>query len=229
MKTIFTFVLQSTFNFKNMDNHKEHLETLSEIRSMMERSSRFISLSGLSGVFAGIFALLGAAAAYIHFNLRLDTSEYYKYAVNEGGDSNPDFYWFFFSDGVGVLVASLAAGIILTMRNARQKGLPVWDSTSKRLLINLMIPLITGGLFCLILLYQKLIGLIAPATLIFYGMSLLNASKYTLDDIRYLGISEIILGLMASVFIGYGLLFWAVGFGILHIVYGIVMYYKYEK
>ena len=115
------------------------------------------------------------------------------------------------------------------MRKAKRKGLPVWDSTAKRLLLNLLIPLATGGLFCLVLLYHRQVGMIAPATLIFYGLALLNASKYTLNDIRYLGILEIIIGLIASVYIGYGLLFWAVGFGVLHIVYGIVMYSKYEK
>ncbi len=220
---------QSTFNLFQMDNQNEQLETLSEIRSLMERSSRFISLSGLSGVFAGIFALLGAVAAYIHLNLNISSSRYYEYATNADGESNKGFFVFFFTDAIIVLVASLVAGSMLTMRKAKRKGLPVWDSTSKRLLLNLLIPLATGGLFCLVLLYHRQVGMIAPATLIFYGLALLNASKYTLNDIRYLGILEIIIGLIASVYIGYGLLFWAVGFGVLHIVYGIVMYSKYEK
>ena len=212
-----------------MKQENEHLETLSEIRSLMERSSRFISLSGLSGVFAGTFALLGALAAYIHFDLTISSSRYYEYAVTVSGETNIDFFVFFFADAVCVLLASLAVGCILTIRKANERGMAIWDATAKRMLINLMIPLVTGGLFCLVLLQHGLIGLIAPATLIFYGLALLNASKYTLDDIRYLGILEIILGLIASVYIGYGLLFWAAGFGILHIVYGILMYSKYEK
>lgn len=81
----------------------------------------------------------------------------------------------------------------------------------------------------MILIYQGHIELAAPATLVFYGLALLNASKYTLSDIRYLGLLEIVTGLMATFFIEYGLLFWAFGFGLLHIVYGIFMYYKYEK
>ena len=56
-----------------------------------------------------------------------------------------------------------------------------------------------------------------------------NASKYTLNDIRYLGLTEIFLGLVALVFLEYSLLFWAIGFGLVHIIYGIVMYYKYER
>ena len=127
------------------------------------------------------------------------------------------------------MVASIVVGLILTWRSAKKNGQTIWDATAKRMLINLMIPLVTGGFFCMILLMHGLIGLVAPVTLIFYGLALINGSKYTLDDIRYLGICEIILGLLASIFIGYGLLFWAIGFGVLHIVYGMLMYNKYER
>ena len=206
-----------------MKDSKEHLQTITEIRSMMERSSRFISLSGLSGIFAGVFALCGAYAAYIKLN---SLNGMYRLL-----DSNSftDVVIYLLVDASIVLVASLTLGIILTMRNSKKKGIKIWDATSKRLFLNLMIPLVAGGLFCLVLLYHGLVGLVAPATLLFYGLALINASKYTLNDIRYLGILEIALGLIASIYIGYGLLFWAFGFGILHIVYGIVMYNKYEK
>jgi hypothetical protein len=108
--------------------------------------------------------------------------------------------------------------------------LKVWDKTTERMLINLLLPLVAGGIFCLILIFKwQLIGLVAPVTLLFYGMALINASKYTFHDIRYLGVSEVILGLIGTYFIGYGLLIWAIGFGILHIVYGLLMYYKYER
>ncbi len=216
-----------------MDKQNEHLENLSQIRSLMERSSRFISLSGLSGVAAGLFAIIGALAGYYYLMTQVPSSNgsasYYDYGRTATGGINYDFYIFFITDALLVLTASLVTGIILTIRKAKQKGHSYWDATAKRLLINLLIPLVTGGLFCLILLYHGLVGLIAPAMLVFYGLSLINASKYTLDDIRYLGICEIGLGLVSSVYIGYGLVFWAIGFGVLHIIYGMVMYNKYEK
>jgi hypothetical protein len=133
------------------------------------------------------------------------------------------------ADAVIVLALALFFGIYFTTRKARKNGLKVWDHTAQRMVINLFIPLIAGGIFCLTLLYHHLIFLLAPATLIFYGLALINASKYTFNEIRVLGISEIILGLMAAFFIGYGLLFWAVGFGVLHIFYGLMMYYRYES
>lgn len=215
-----------------MDNQNEHLENLSEIRSLMERSSRFISLSGLSGVIAGIFAILGATAAYYYIATHPRSSGYYyyyDYIISESGTMNTDALLFFLADALVILTLSLLAGCIFSVRKAKQRGYSVWDATAKRLLINLMIPLISGGLFCLIMLYHGLVAFIAPATLIFYGMALLNASKYTFDDIRYLGICEIGLGLISSMYLGYGLIFWTIGFGILHIIYGMVMYNKYEK
>lgn len=212
-----------------MEKQNEHLETLSEIRSMMERSSRFISLSGLSGVSAGIFALIGAAVAYCHFRLSFSNPRYYEQAVLPGGRTNMDFYIFCFVVCALVLALSLAAGVFFTVRKAKKKGQSVWDNTARRLLINLFIPLAAGGIFCLALLANNVLGLVAPATLIFYGLALVNASKYTLNDVRYLGICEVILGVIASFYMQYGLFFWAIGFGVLHIIYGIVMYNKYES
>lgn len=212
-----------------MDNQTDHLKTLSEIRSIMERSSRFISLSGLSGVFAGVFALIGVLAIYVFLDINFSTPGYYDFAVDAAGNSNPEFYSFFFIDAILVLTLSITVCVILSTRKAKLKGETIWDATAKRLLINMLIPLVSGGLFCLILLYHGMIGLIAPVTMIFYGLALIHASKYTLNDIRTLGLCEIILGLIASIYTGYGLLFWGFGFGILHIVYGTVMYYKYER
>ena len=206
-----------------MKEEKEHLQAISDIRSMMERSSRFISLSGLSGIFAGIFALAGALAAYEKlYSLGMSYRDLQS-------DSFTDVIIYLMLDAAIVLIASLGVGILFTFRNSNKKGAKIWDITSKRLLINLLIPLITGGLFCLVLLYHGIVGLVAPATLIFYGLALINASKYTYNDIRYLGCCEIVLGLLASVNIGYGLFFWAAGFGLLHIIYGAVMYFKYER
>ncbi|MCC7302855.1 MAG: hypothetical protein IT233_09445 [Bacteroidia bacterium] len=212
-------------------------EDLRHIRSIMERSSRFLSLSGLSGVFAGIYALAGAwVARWYLTHLSTETRyEYYDFSLQslavhgEGTRHLVDFYTFFILDAGSVLILSLLTGFLLTRRKAAKAGLKVWDPTSKRMLINLGIPLVTGGLFCLIMLWYNNWYLVAPATLIFYGLALINASKYTFNDIRYLGVSEIILGLVAAFFVPYSLWFWALGFGVLHIIYGVVMWARYER
>lgn len=195
----------------------------------MERSSRFISLSGLSGIFAGIFALFGVLALSIKFPFSIDSFTYYRQAYLENDEINKSFFVFFGLIALFMVIASMSVGYYFTSRKAKKNGLTVWDSSAKRLLINLFIPLVTGGIFCGILLYHKLIPFVIPATLIFYGLSLLNASKYTLNDIRFLGICEIVLGLISGIFVEYGILIWAIGFGLLHIVYGATMYFKYER
>lgn len=206
------------------DDIATSLETLAEIKHLMERSSRFISLSGLSGVFAGIYALAGAFAAYQY----LEASN-----LSSGGRaatyiSNDDLI-FFGTDAAIVLVLAIGTGILLTTRKAKKDGNSIFDATAKKLIVNLCIPLFTGGLFCLALVLHGPAFYIAPAMLIFYGLSLINASKYTLSDVRLLGIAEVALGVIAAFIIGYGLIFWAIGFGVLHIVYGTYMYYKYER
>ncbi|MEM9674514.1 MAG: hypothetical protein AAF992_18120 [Bacteroidota bacterium] len=197
----------------------DYLQDISEIRSMMERSSRFISFSGLSGVMAGIYALVGAGLA--HWCIRL-------YRAGEIASYQTVVSYLFLIAGV-VLLLAIGTGIWLTTRRARQQGQKIWDPSARRLATHLMIPLAVGGIFSIILVGQGYTGIVAPSMLIFYGLALINASKYTLTDVMYLGLAQVALGLLATVVIGYGLLFWALGFGGLHIVYGASMYYKYER
>lgn len=203
---------------------EKYIQDLADIKDMMEKSSRFISLSGLSGVLAGTFALIGA---YLAWGVLYNFDAYFSRAFVT---YLPKIVLFkLIMIGAGVLFLSIAAGMFFTQKMARKHGRQIWDETTKRLLLHLFIPLATGGIFLSILLFKGFVAIVAPGTLVFYGLALINASKFTLRDIQYLGISEIIIGLIATYFIGYGLFFWAFGFGVLHIIYGIVMYLKYEK
>jgi hypothetical protein len=211
-------------------NEQDHLKTLSDIKTLMERSSRFLSLSGLSGVFIGCYALAGAAAAWHYLGSNgFESITYYSLATDPGGEIAGPLLGFLIGDALLVMMLSLVTAYVLTQRLAKKQGLQIWDTSAKRMLVNLLIPLVTGGIFCLVLLHHHGIGLVAPSMLIFYGLALLNAGKYTYNDIRFLGMAEIAVGLFAAVYPGLGLLCWAVGFGIIHMVYGIAMYYKYER
>jgi hypothetical protein len=204
----------------------DSLQDIKDIRRIMERSSRFISLSGLSGITAGIFALAGAWLG------RQTLQEYYGSYNSKGFFSGDDFSKLkikLIGLAVAVFVAAFASAFYFTWKRTREKGLSLWDHSSKKLFWNMAIPLVAGAAFILAMLRHDEWRFVAPSCLIFYGLALVNASKYTLTDIRYLGYCQIILGLANMMYPGYGLYFWAAGFGLLHIVYGIIMWYKYER
>ena len=203
--------------------NQKHQEDLSHIRSMMERSSRFISLSGLSGVFAGLSALIGGLYAY-----QLLGVNSISYMDGHSYDENKNLVRELFLTSSIVLFSALVFGIFFTVRKSKKNNLPIWTSATKKMLFNLAIPLFVGGVFCFALLIYKIYFLIAPATLLFYGLGLINAEKYTFSDIKYLGFCQLILGCISLFILEYGLIFWIFGFGILHIFYGLVMFKKYK-
>ncbi len=208
-----------------MKEEQEYIRDLTEIRSMMERSTRFLSLTGWSGIMAGIYALAGAFFAYRIIYLNKEEVVYNTLEAQQISDSVTKLALLAFT----VLVLAIGTAILLSYKKSRANNYKLWNPATRRLLVNLAIPLITGGLFIIVLFLKGILGLIAPVTLIFYGLALLNASKFTFEDVKYLGIMQIALGLAASYFIGYGLYFWAAGFGMMHIVYGIYMHLRYEK
>ncbi|MDR2887626.1 MAG: hypothetical protein LBV26_06475 [Bacteroidales bacterium] len=209
-------------------SNNTNIEDLKHIRNLMERSSKFLSLSGLSGISAGTLALVGAAVAY--FVLLKQGAVKYDEHMNATGN-NPVF-------GIRLQLALLAGTVLIcavcaawyfSLHKAKKAGLKLWTVATRRTLYHFMIPLIAGGIFCIAMALNNNIHLVASAMLVFYGLALVNSGKFTVDEVHYLGICEIILGLAAGFFLNYGLLFWAAGFGVLHILYGIRMYNKYDR
>ncbi|MCI4666558.1 MAG: hypothetical protein MRZ79_00250 [Bacteroidia bacterium] len=209
-----------------MDQFKRQMEDLSEIRSMMEQTSRFISLSGLSGVSAGIVALLGAWITYIYLE---SVGVYGTMKAKRIVLVDYNQLWILILIAVCIFIVAGAFATFFTVRRARKLGKAIWSPISRRVAINLLLPLMGGGLFCVIVAYHGYGRLVSGATLIFYGLALLNAGKFTFREIRYLGYTLVVLGLVATWLLDYGIIMWAVGFGLFHIIYGIVMYLKYER
>lgn len=210
-----------------MESKPDYIEDLKVIKKVMEESSRFLSLSGLSGLFAGLIALTGIVVivfAFLNGSFLLDSG--YLSGLNEQ-ESAALKVNLSVASGI-VLILAIGVSVYYSYRKASHGGLKIWTPASKRFLINFLVPLITGGIFILILTIQNTWQLIIPAMLIFYGLALVSAGKFTYGELFYLGILEIITGLVSSIFPAYGLFFWCFGFGILHITYGIIMYRKYE-
>lgn len=206
-----------------MKDIHDYEKDIASIRSMMERSAKFLSLSGLSGVLAGAYALIGAAAAY--YQLNYDSLLRSDHSASRHGAT----FLKLILIALAVLICSVTTGLWLSHKKAKRNGLSLWNSASKQMCFNLAIPLFTGGVFILIMLYTGHFGLAAPSCLIFYGIALIQASPNTYTEVRYLGFCEIALGLISAIYPGYGLIFWALGFGVLHIVYGTIMYKRYDK
>jgi uncharacterized membrane protein len=212
-----------------MDKQQEQLEAIKEMRNLMERSSRFLSLSGLSGVAIGIIALIGVAAVYLRFDLSPLGTDFQEKLATVTVSSDDGNFTFLISTALFILITALIAGGLMSANRSKKLQLPAWDLTAKRLVINLMIPLVAGGLLCLIMIEKGELTYLIPITLIFYGLALVNASKYSFDEIRTLGLLQVLLGLLAAYKPVYALLFWTAGFGLLHIGYGLIIHTKHQN
>ena len=206
-----------------MKTERDYVNDIAEIRSIMERSSKFLSLSGWAGILAGIYALVGAYIAHAFLGFRPSEAAY-----SEGAISSSELWKVCILAGA-VLFFSIVTAIFLSYKRAAKREESLWNATARRLLMNMALPLATGGVLCLVFMAKGLNGLLAPLTLVFYGLALFNAGNFTFREVRVLGLIQIILGLTGFAMVGYGLLLWAVGFGLMHIVYGIFIYLKYER
>lgn len=210
------------------------IEDLQEIRKLMEGSTKFLSLSGLSGIFAGLTALAGAAFVWIkidHFN-KMFMSYYVTGTANRAASN---LLITLIITALVILVVAVSFGFLFTWLKAKRQKEKLATPLSFRLLGSLMLPLAFGGTFVLIEAYHGYYELIGPSTLIFYGLALLNAAKYVHIDIKYLAISEMLLGLLCFYNLDFSLdswkqtlIYWSIGFGVLHIFYGTMMYFRYE-
>lgn len=208
-----------------MKEQQDYVRDIAEIRSMMERSSKFLSLSGWAGIMAGIYALAGSYVAWLIFGTAYDRL-YLEHLSILGGDN---IYADLIFLGAAIIVLAIGTAVWLSAKKAKRRNEKLWNKTSKHLLTSMAVPLVTGGALLLILLRYDSFVILAPCSLIFYGLALFNAGNFTYKEIRTLGYIQILLGLTSFLVLKHGLLFWAFGFGIMHIVYGIYIHYKYER
>jgi len=210
-----------------MDSKTTYSEDLKTIKKIMEESSRFLSLSGLSGLFAGLIALIGVNIAYFVI-LKSRTLLIDEHFMNILTSETNTIRIQLIIDAVSVLILAIGVSFYFSSRKAHLQGLKLWTPVSKRLFANFLIPLVSGGVFIIMLYIQNYMQLLVPAMLIFYGLALVNAGKFTYNEVFYLGLAEVLTGLFSAIFPGYGIFFWCLGFGFLHIGYGLIMYRKYE-
>jgi len=203
---------------------KKPEEELAEIKSMMERSTRFLSLSGLSGFLAGVYALAAAGLAW--YWIYYPNSAWTKSAH---GLSFRELLNQLLLLSLATLIASVSTAYFLSKKKEIATNQPFWTPASKRFLLSLFLPVALGGFFCFALLHEHAFSLIPAAMLLFYGIGLVQSAQFTLGEIKNLGFSQLVLGLIAAFFPEFGLLCWALGFGFFHLIYGTLMYYRHER
>jgi len=197
----------------------KHLEDIKHIRQMMERSSKFLSLSGLSGVFSGITALVGVYLGSWYYQHQKTLPEYFI-------EIDKQLYIFF--TALAILVISIAGSIVFSWMKIKKDKSKINFSVLRNTLYSICVPLITGGIVTIHFLFRGEYETAAACTLIFYGLSLVSASKYTFTEVQYLGLFEILLGMTVMLTGRYALWAWCIGFGICHIAYGTYMYFTYD-
>jgi hypothetical protein len=198
-----------------MEQKEQYVNEIKAIRQMMEQSSRFLSLSGLSGILIGVYAIMGAILA--------------NFMLHDPGLSNSDLVAQLFILSIIILAASLLTVLVLTYRKTLRDGHKIWNKGTRLLLLNLAVPLASGGILTGIFISRGFYGTVAPALLVFYGLALVNAAKFTRQEIYYMGICQIAIGIIAALLPGYALLFWSFGFGVIHILYGAIMHFRYDQ
>jgi len=208
-----------------MDKTKA-IQSVNEIKALMERSSKFVSLSGLTGILVGVYSLIGSWLAVRTLGLQgINTGEFSR-VLNV---TTPMRLKIIVLLALCVFITSLITTFIISYYKSRRSKQKLFNKLTYRLIWNFSIPLLTGGLFCLALLHHGHYGLTSSVMLLFYGMSLINVSKYTFSNVGWLGYAFIILGLLDCFLEGHGLIFWTLGFGVFHIIYGVLFYFLYER
>lgn len=129
-----------------------------------------------------------------------------------------------------IFSVAVIGAVFFSYRKNKKNGFTTTNKEIiRKLLINIAIPVGTGAIFCLHFWYHNTNFYLVPLSLVFYGLALISCSKYTFTDIKYLGLLEVLLGIAALLLMKWHLIFWGLGFGVFHIVYGILMWYKYDR
>ncbi|NDC40730.1 MAG: hypothetical protein EBZ77_04135 [Chitinophagia bacterium] len=209
------------------ETYDSSLEALKEIKSIMDRSARFVSLAGMSGVWAGTVALVSASVAYVW----LQKPEFQH--IGKAMEGTMEFFDPFTIKlmllGIATFVFAFAGALYFTWKKAKSARGTLWNNASRQMVLHGFYPLFAGGMFSIMFIYYGCGLFVVPACLIFYGLALISASRHTYSDIRYIGMLDVVLGCTSLFFPGFGLYFWALGFGVLHIVYGLIMWNRYDK
>ncbi|MEW6510686.1 MAG: hypothetical protein AB1428_06960 [Bacteroidota bacterium] len=184
-----------------------------DLRSATAQPTRLLTLTGLPGILAGLIGTGGAAGAH-------------AVVTSEGGEASK--IGFIALIGAGAALLTIGCSAFHSARRLSHWGKTAWSAADREVVREMATPLLAGLMFTAVLVMHRMFMAIPGSLLVFYGLSLDAAAKATRPEVRWLAWIEIALGMIAFVFTEHALTYWAVGFGISHILYGGLMYFKDE-
>jgi hypothetical protein len=101
-------------------------EDIQAIREIMERSSKFLSLSGLAGIFAGVCALIGAAVAWF-FIFESSPGQFNEFISNPGVSSTSRTGFYLALDALLILGFALLGAVYFSFRKAKKARSEILD------------------------------------------------------------------------------------------------------
>src|SRR5688572_14075444 len=110
-----------------MDSRNEPIQALNDIKQIMDRSSRFVSLSGWSGIAAGICALVAAWIANQLFDKYSVSQNEFETTLNASAKGN--FYELnreLLLLGLGTFVVAFFFAFLFTFLRSQKTGVPIW-------------------------------------------------------------------------------------------------------
>jgi hypothetical protein len=188
---------------------------LKVIRELMERPVCYSTMSGASGVLAGVAALGGVMADWV-------TSDHHS-------------TWLAFCIWGCVFMIALVSDIALTRIREKKQGMPFWTSVKRRMLLTILPPFVAGvGLTAAIVVpWQDTLGgqhinLIPALWMAFYGLALWQAGEFSIPEIRVMGAGFILASLPTAMFLqDWPYCALAITFGGFHLAYGVVVWLRH--
>jgi len=185
--------------------HERAMDNLRYIRETMERSSSFTGISGWGQVAIGVTALAAAVLAAQQATVKSWLA-----------------VWF-----VEAMFSLLIAGWSMD-RKARAAGLPLFSGPGRKVAFSLSPPLLAGALLTAVLYRAGSTNSIPGMWLLLYGTGVVTGGMFSVPVVPVMGLCFMTLGaaaLFAPAFLANWFL--ALGFGILHITFGVIIARRY--
>ena len=202
-------------------------QTLDDIRDMMSKSSRFQAISGYSIIIVGLYAAVAAAIAAA----LVGAVNLFPFFENIDATLNtPAKIRLATIIALSLFTLSLLTVFAMAIAKSKRHNLRfAFDKRMRQMLTDFFLPLAAGGLVSIALIMQQHYGLTSSIMLLFYGLALVNSSHYTYPALRWLGYTELALGIADCLTVKHAILFWFLGFSVMHIIFGIVYVIMFER